>query len=232
MNKHQYVDMSLLKNQNQLSHHLAKIFSLEELEDINIDNIRLYSSIRDISEVVNSIYKKEFKSGFTFELQDIFILNRYPVIRYVSIKISKMDYYNIEIKCKNSKKLISYISIAIARAIDYLKYKDKDDDKIIKEHIIDNFAQLLSEKCTVESLEELIFVNEYIINSEECFNSDYKFNFKLDGIDFFFYSSNHLIKFGFENTFIYFPKNKIGLNQSRIIVMKALKFKKTKTPVG
>ena len=89
MNKltNNYLDISLMKNQNAIAAKLAFSFSVEELESIDISAISFIESKRDISKPVNVIYSRKFDEveDRSFEILDIFLLNTYPIVRYINI---------------------------------------------------------------------------------------------------------------------------------------------------
>ena len=159
MNTNDYSDLSLIKNQNELVTRLSKILTIEEIKQINLSNLKYNRPINDIQY---TYYEKEFKeSKKEFKIIDTLILDIYPPIRYISIKIFISNSLNIEFKYKYTKNFIKNIAMSIDKTYNYMIWKDKRDEKYYKGHIINNFSKFLS-KLNKETLEELKFIINYL----------------------------------------------------------------------
>lgn len=232
MNKSNYLDISLLKNQNLLAVKLSEYLSLDELENIDLSNVLVANSKRDISKPNNIIYTIEFESK-TVQILDIFLLDVYPIVRFIDIRILQGDYFQMDFKIKYSKKIIMYLNIVLAKAKNYIRYKFTHENSLIKSSIIENYSTILAESISMNGLEELRFVSEYIASDENIFtNPSYKFNFSIEKITFKLSAMNNILKCEFikndKSNIIYFVKDKIGLSQLGLIVEKAIKIKSKK----
>lgn len=230
MNNQTYLDLSLLKNQNTIATKLAFSFTIEELEQISIKNISFASSKRDISQPINSVYVKKFEDDKTFEILDILVINVYPPIRFINIRFIKGEYFQMDFKCKYSKKISSYLNFVIANAINFLKYRSEHDYFLIKGHIYDNFSKMLSKQISLGGLEELRFICSYFNTNTEILTSDnYSFNFTIEDVKFDLSTTPDLIRIGFEgkkkSDYIFLYRNKIGISSINLIVEKTIKIK-------
>lgn len=232
-----YLDISLMKNQNMIAAKLAFSFSIDELEKIDISAISFVGSRRDISKQTNVVYSTQFhRDGevHTFEILDIFLLNEYPISRYINIRFTRGGYFQMDYKCRYTKKVTIYLKYILAKAINFAKYRSEHDFFIIKGNIYNNFAKLLSNAISLDGLEELRFVTEYISNEEDILaKENFTHEFSIEGVLFCITTTNCLIKIWFkvENQrehSIYLYKTKIGLSSISLIVEKAIKFKLNK----
>ena len=136
----EFIDISLIKIQNELAFHIANLLSVDELEEI----MRQCTIDKDYKRKVNSsqtiLFNIEFedKSIIIFDILDI---NKFPTNRYIHIKFKFGNSIQYNIKCKNYKKAVIYFKEIIARAINFLKYRNKEDRAIIKTNIINNFSK-------------------------------------------------------------------------------------------
>lgn len=232
MNKYNYLDISLLKNQNFLAVKLSEYLSLNELENINLSNVIVANSKRDISKPNNIIYDLELESK-SVQILDIFLLDIYPIVRFIDIRILQGDYFQMDFKLKYSKKIILYLNIVLAKAKNYIRYKFTHENSLIKGSIIGNYSSILADSLSMNGLEELRFVSEYITTDENVFaDPSYKFNFSIEKINFKLSAISNILKCEFikdnKSNIIYFVRDKIGLSQLGLIVEKAIKIKSKK----
>lgn len=225
MNKKNYLDISLLKNQNMVAVRFAELFSPEELETFDFYNEELNK--RDISKPIHTIFSKTFEDR-SIEITDTILLQLYPVERLFSIKFSKGNYFQMEIKFNHTRKFMDYMEIIIAKAINFAKYKNKHDDFIVKKNIINNFAKLLCKETNLEILKELKYVSDYLSNCDDIItDSNFKLDFSIENIKFLISVTNNLIKFSFKKNeeyhYITFIKNKIGVSSITLVIEKATK---------
>lgn len=230
MDKQPYLDISLMKNQNFIALKLADMFSLEELEILEFENINIAPSKRDISEPINTVYEVYFEGNRVVQVLDIFLLNVYPIVRFVNLRLIDNGAFQMDFKCKHSKKVCGYLAIILAKAINYSKYKSKTDIQYIKNNIITNFSTLLANSMSLGGLEELRFISEYINNEDKVLtDSHFEFKFKIENVDFKMTCTPYLIKYQFtkdgKTEYIYLQKNKIGIASCSLIIEKALQTK-------
>ena len=233
MNKltNNYLDISLMKNQNVIAAKLAFSFSVEELESIDISAISFIESKRDISNPVNVIYSRKFDEieDRSFEILDIFLLNTYPIVRYINIRFTRGGYFQMDYKCRYTKKISTYLKYVIARAINFRNYRSEHDFFIVKGNIYNNFAKLVSDTISLNGLEELRFVCDYL-STKSPILTDKNFSYKcqIEGFDFSIDTTDCLLKIGFVDKmgkfhYIYLYRTRIGLSSVNLIVEKAIK---------
>ena len=235
MNKltNNYLDISLMKNQNAIAAKLAFSFSVEELESIDISAISFIESKRDISKPVNVIYSRKFDEieDRSFEILDIFLLNTYPIVRYINIRFTRGGYFQMDYKCKYTKKISTYLKYILARAINFRNYRSEHDFFIVKGNIYTNFARLVANTVSLNGLEELRFVCDYLSSKSPILtDKGYYYTCQIEGINFSINTTDCLLKIGFvdkENKFhyIYLYRTRIGLSSMSLIVEKAIKLK-------
>lgn len=226
-----YLDMSLLKNQNCIAVKLSHFFTVEELEQIDFTGVDIAKSKRNLSKAITIAHEKEFKESHTsIALIDTLLIDVYPASRYLDLRIIKDNNFQMDFRCQYSKKITSYLNIIISKAINFSKYRNKQDVVFIKGHILDNFAAAITKVLTLNGLKEIRFVSEYINSDNSIFaEKDYKFEFIVEEITFCISANQDLIKFmfstGTESDYIYFIKNKIGITSISLIIEKAIKAK-------
>lgn len=230
MDKQNYLDISLLKNQNMIAVKLAENYSVEELEQINFSSIVLFESKRDISKPINIIYESEFAENRKIQLLDIFLLDAYPIIRFINLRILQSDYFQMDFKCKFNKKILNYLDIIVAKAVNFLKYKSKYDAKLIKNNIINNFASILANSMSLGGLEEIRFISEYVNADESILTQEnFVFDFSIENVKFHVTANDSLIRFSFiandKEEYIRVNRNKIGVSSISLIIEKAIKIK-------
>lgn len=231
-----YLDMSLLKNQNCIAVKLSHFFTVEELEQIDFTGVDIAKSKRNLSKTTTIAYEKEFKESHTsIALIDTLLIDVYPVSRYLDLRIIKDNNFQMDFRCQYSKKINSYLNIIISKAINFSKYRNKQDIVFIKGHILDNFAAAITKVLTLNGLKEIRFVSEYINSDNSIFaEKDYKFEFIVEENTFCISANQDLIKFmfssGTESDYIYFIKNKIGIASISLIIEKAIKAKQKEEP--
>lgn len=229
MNNKKYLDISLLKNQNIIALKFSELFSVEELETFDFNNSEI-SSKRDVSQPVKVVFTKEFDDR-SVQVIDTMLLDIFPSVRYIDIRFAQGDYFQLDFRCKYSKKIINHLMIIIARAINFSMHKSKQDKFIVKGNIINNFSkQLAKEVKSLDTLRELKFISEYISNNNSILiDNNFKFNFEVDGIKFKVITDANTIRFEFNKEdsihYIYFVKNKIGVSSISLIIEKAFRIR-------
>lgn len=225
--KEYYIDMSLMRNQYKVANIISGLLSLEELESL----IQLKSSFyentkRDYSIPIITIIDRDLEK-YNFKILDIVTVNKE---RFIDLRISLGKAFQIDFKMKRTKNTKYYIASACAAAINFIKYKDKYDQFIIKPNIINNFADLLSSFVDMDTLEELKYVSDLIMIDKDIIEKDSnEFKFSTNNIDFKVITDFNIIKFEFKSgdksDYIYLSKNKVGISNIALIINRAIKNK-------
>jgi len=223
-----YLDLSLIKNQNELAIKIANFFEKDELNCIDLS--KLEKSNRDIDEIQYIYYTKEFDNGKTMKIIDTLILDTFPAARYVTIRLTIGEKEQLDYKCKYSKNIIQQLNLLFAKVYNYKFWKQDKDDHIIKPHIIDEYSKTMKKNLTVEDLEEVRFVITYLINDGSIKNNnEFNYDFSIGNSEFIVESNSvGLVKFAYKNKKdanwkkIYFAKNDVGISYINLILQKAL----------
>ena len=232
-------DLSLIKSQNEIATHIGRLFTIEELEsiDIELDTFFLAGNVSNSngkSEIEISLYSIEFKNNDKnkkFEILEVIITNKNPIEIYMDIRISEGEYLDMDIKCKKDDHSIIHINTILAKALNFAKHRSFFDLFFMNKHIVDNFADKLSKKLPIEQLEELRIVAEYAISDKNILiSTDYHKEFEITGIKYIIDSWKfNMIKFQFsiDNTtdYILLPKTKIGISTISLIIEQAINLK-------
>lgn len=229
----EFVDISLVKSQNQIAVQAATYLSIKELESIDLSKV-LYSNKRDISDNCNRLYYIEFDSGISLQLLDIITIDKYPVTRFTCIRICNGNFCQVDVKCKHSKKNISYFKLIISKALNFAQYKSSNDAIIVKKNIINNFSKQISSLISKDVLERIKFLLTVISTDNSIlYNDNYQYSFTISNIKVLVnpYSSN-IIKFTILDLesniekYIFLNRDEIGLSNIHLILQKALSYKK------
>ena len=217
-------DLSLIKNQNELAIKIAKFFTIEELDDINISNV--HKKNRNLEDLQYVYYSKEFDNDKSVKLIDTLILDIFPAYRYVTIRLSIGEKEVIEYRCKFCKNIIKQLYSLFARIYNYKNWST-DIDSINKSHIINNFIKRISLDVDKETLEETKFVVAYTINNENIKNDDFNYDFSISNVDFHIESNEYQISFSYKlpnKKFnkIYFDKTDTGVSNISFIINQAI----------
>lgn len=222
-----FIDLSLVKNQNKLAKKIANFFTKDELNYIDLS--KLEPDDRDLGDIQYIYYSKTFENKKSLKIIDTLILDRYPAIRYVTIRLSIGDEEQLDYKCKYTKNIINILNVLFARIYNY-KFWGNDEDHIIKSRIMAEYANKLRSKLTNEDLEEVKFVLTYLIN-DGSIKRDNEFNYNFGiGPHQFNVSSNSvgILIFSFKEkdeinwNKIYFAKSNTGVSNIQFVVQKAL----------
>lgn len=223
----QYIDLSLTKNQNSIALFISKIFDIKELEELYcLKDIVSYSSKkRDISKSCNVIFTKEFTNDKKVKLNDMFLLDIYPVSRYINLKISSGSLYQIDLNFKYTKNIRQYIIITLSKAINFCLY-DATNIKYNKNNIINNFSKYLSNDISKKGLQDLGFIVEF--NKDKIINFDNNIlKFDIEDLNFSIITEPGIIKFQYikNNTikYIILLKDKMkNISHLSLIIQKAI----------
>lgn len=226
-NLQEYIELSLIKNQNNVAICLSEFFSIKELEKINLSNIS-YNPRENKDNIVNILYNKKFnETNHQIQILEILSNDQFPSKRYLDIRLLSGKRFQIDIKCKISRKIISYLNIIVAAALNYSNYKSEYDKVFIRKNIINNFSKEFSKDASLEALEEIKIILDYINNDGHPDN--YTYEFKIENIDMkIIFSEFGYIKLDYINTdtdihkYIYCRENKTNMSNLSLIVEKAL----------
>ena len=225
-----YIDISFAKTQNKVALRLADVFTIEELESIDL-NDAIIPEKRDISGMLIPIYIKSFKYGMkdnkVIIILDSIIEDTFPIQRFHSINVYK-GAYGVEIKCIHRENNLDYLAICIAIAINYLKYGKKDKRIISRNAINNSFSKKSLIISSQKTLKEVLFILEYLnVNNAFVVRNNYSYVFYIDNIQIkidSYYTS--CIKFSIsdekEESHIYIVKNKIDISNLFMIIESAI----------
>lgn len=222
-----FIDLSLVKNQNKLAMKLANFFTKDELNCIDLS--KLEPNDRELGEIQFIYYTKTFENKKSLKIIDTLFLDRYPAIRYVTIRLSIGDEEQLDYKCKYSKNIINILNVLFARVYNY-KFWGNNDDHIIKSRIISEYANKLSSKLSIEDLEEVKFVLTYLI-TDGSIKKDNEFYYDFGiGPHLFNITSNSvgILIFSYKEkddinwNKIFFAKNDTGVSNIQLVIQKAL----------
>jgi hypothetical protein len=224
----EYIDLSLVKNQNELAIMIANFFDKDEIRVIDLSKLEKVNL--DLDEMQYIYYNKKFEGGKSIKIIDTLILDRFPAARYVTIRLEIGEMVQLDYKCKYNKKIIEQLNILFARIYNYKYWKRDDDDHIIKSHIMNRYSDEMRKIFSNEELEEIKFVITYLINDGSIKNdNDFNYDFGIGGYEFNIESNPvDLVKFSYKdkkdvywNT-IFFIKNDTGISNILLLIQEAL----------
>ena len=223
-----YLDLSLIKNQNDLAVKIANFFDKDELNLIDLS--KLEKTNRDVNEIQFIYYNKSFENGKSIKIIDTLILDSYPAARYVTIRLSFGDIEQLDYKCKYSKNIIIYLNQLFARVYNYKFWKRKDDDHIIKPHIMKEYSNKMRADLSSEELEEIRFVYTCLIDDGDIKNhSEFNYDFSIGNYDFNILSNSvGIIQFSYRGkkdiywNKIMFQKTDTGVANINLLIQQAL----------
>jgi len=214
-----YINLSYIKDQNELAVNLSNLFSIDELINIKLEEINLKP--RDINKIEEIYYEKEFtESKKVFKIIDIMILDNYPAKRYIVLRISIKNKVQIDFKCRYSKNIIKYIAQTLAKCYNYLLWKNDNDTKIIKSHIMTNISNTIS-KFNID-FNELKFILNYLFIQYEN-NELLDYDFSISNYEFEVKSNKlNIVKFGFKIDdnwkYVFLQNNNITISNINFII--------------
>jgi hypothetical protein len=219
-----YINISSNRVQNIIAYQLSKIFDLDELKLINISDIK-YPPKREIKDTHNVFLSLQFESGNKFELVDVLLMNVYPPIRYLDIRIYRGKKVQIDLKCKYNDSILKYVDIILAKSINFSMYF-KSDVEITTSTILSNYSKELETYNSKDNLKELKFIIAY--EKDNIIEKQYYYNeFKIGETNFIISSiSNLIFKFEFKkdniSRFIFLQKNKTGIHYLNSCIINAI----------
>ena len=228
MSNNNLIDLSLVKNQNELAIKIADFFTKDEFRIIDLSQLHR-SGNRNINEIEYMYYYKRFDENKELKIIDMLLLDIYPATRYIIIRLIDGP-EQIDFKCRYTKNMVKLLNAVFVRAYNYKCWKSDEDDKIIKSKIMKNYTDKLKSDLNKEEIEEVKFVLSYLtdqgkIKNNNDFNYDFcigKFEFNLES------NSAGLIKFSYREkktiyyNSIYFIKTNTGLSNINLIIEQAL----------
>jgi hypothetical protein len=227
--------LSNLKTKYKLAINIANSFTLEELEELykEVSNFKNNKN-RDIALQEILFIDFETKYGNYFKLKDCISIDYYPPSRYELLYYGKLCFSNKTFKCIFNDRFYNDINHTIALAIDYKIYKSDNDTRFIKSNIMNSFSKELSKVFTINYLDELHIIVDYIFRNREnldCeeFNKSFIFGNIITTITI---SKYNVIKFEYtaenETKYIYFSKSSTSSLDMNIIIEKAISYKSQK----
>lgn len=219
MNDDNYINLSYIKDQNELAVNLSNLFSINELIYIKLDEVNIKP--RDINKIQEIYYEKEFsESKKVFKIIDTMILDNYPAKRYIILRITISNKIQVDFKCKYSKNIIKYIAQTLAKCYNYLLWKNDNDIKIIKSHIMGNILDIVS-KFDIDFGELKFILNYLFIQYENDGLLDY--NFSISNYDFEVKSNNlDIVRFGFKSNnewkYVFLQNNNVSISNINFII--------------
>ena len=222
------IDLSLVKNQNELAIKIANFFTRDEFKIIDLTKLHK-SENRGIDDIEYIHYYKKFNNEKELKIIDMLLLDASPVSRYIIIRLINGP-EQLDFKCYYAKNMVKLLNALFTRAYDYKCWKSDGDEKIIRSKIIKNYSDKLGSDLSKEELEEVKFVLSYLtdqgkINNNTDFNYDFgigKFEFNIESNDV------GLIRFSYKEKVtpyfnsIYFTTTETGLANINLIIEQAL----------
>ena len=223
-----YIDLSLIKNQNKLAIIISEFFDKDELDCIDLS--KLEKCNRDINEIQYIYYYKEFEDGKSIKIIDTLIMDAFPVLRFVTIRLEYNKMMRFDYRCNYSKNIINQLNLLFARVYNYKCWKADGDDHIIKSHIIKSFSDKMKKDLSSDQLEEAEFVITYLISDGSIKNdNEFDYNFSIEEFDFNILSNSvGLIKFSYKSKInsywnsIFFTKTDTGISNIALLIRQAL----------
>ena len=224
----EYIDLSLIKNQNKLAVMISNFFEKDELELIDLSKIE--KSNRDIDEIQYIYYNKKFENDRSIKIIDTLILDSFPAARYVTIRLEVGDMIQLDYKCRYNKNIISQLNALFARMYNYKNWKSEKDDHIIRSHIIQNYSNSMKKDLSSEELEEVKFIIIYLVNDGSIKNdNNFNYDFSIGNFNFNITSNPMgIVKFSYKNKKdvfwkkIFVNKNDVGISSIELMIQQAL----------
>lgn len=224
----EYIDLSLIKNQNKLAVMISDFFTKEELESIDLSKIE--KSNRDLDEIQFIYYNKQFEGGKSIKIIDTLILDSYPAARYVTVRLEIGEMVQLDYKCKYCKNIINQLNVLFGKVYNYKYWKSEKDDHIVRSHIIYNYSKNMKRDLTEEELEEVKFIIVYLVNDGSIKNdNNFDYDFSIGNFNFNIKSNPvGIVRFSYKNkkdikwNKIYVNKNDVGIASIELIIQQAL----------
>lgn len=225
----EYLDLSLQKNQNELAVKISNFFDKDEALTIDLSNLE--KANRSVDEIQYLYYTKKFPSGKEVKIIDTLLLDRFPAIRYVTIRLSYKEQEQLDYNIKFNKNILKQLNIVFAKMCNYMYWASNGDNAIIRSHILENFSKHMQLDISSETLEEAKFVINCLI-SDGSIKSDNNFvyDFSISKIDFHVESNTlGIVKFGYKLTtgviynMINFVKTDTGISYILYVLEQAQK---------
>lgn len=228
MSKINLIDLSLVKNQNELAIKIANFFTIDEFRIIDLTKLHKNGN-RNIDEIEYIYYDRALTENKRLKIIDMLLLDVYPVSRYIIIRLINGAEI-IDFRCKYSKNMVKLLNALFIRAYNYKCWRSEDDNKIIKPKIMKNYANKLKSELTPEELEEVKFVINYLVDEGKVKNNnDFNYDFSIGKFEFNIESNDvGLIRFSYKGKkdpyfySIYFTKTDTGLANINLIIEQAL----------
>lgn len=233
MKDYERVDISSVKNQNELAIQAANYFSIEDLEKINLESITLLNK-REVTDKFNTLYQVTLENDLVFQIIDVLFIEKYPVERFTYLRFKKDNEVKLDIKCRQHKSNIEFINLILSKAKNFKMHSNENDEFIVMRNLINNFSKKISNIISLETLTEIKQVTSFLsdelaildhpeekthsVHSKEC-------TVALDIIlnTFKFTVTNTETE---ESYYMYFMFNKIGLSSIHLCIEKALQYKR------
>lgn len=136
------INLSLKSSQNNIAVTAGNMFSLDKIEKIDLGKLICPSDPRARSTCGGMKYKIEFDDGSSFETDCTIDLMVVPSEHYFSIYFRK-THYDIQFKCNPNVNNSIYLSVILAKAANYIQYKNIEDRTYNFSHIVMNFSSCL-----------------------------------------------------------------------------------------
>lgn len=222
------IDLSLVKNQNELAIKIANFFTRDEFRIIDLTKLHK-SENRGIDEIEYLHYYKKLSNEKELKIIDMLLLDAHPVSRYIIIRLINGP-EQLDFKCYYTKNMIKLLNSLFIRAYNYKCWKSDGDEKIIKSKIIKNFSDKLGSDLSNEELEEIKFVLNYLTDQGKINNNtDFNYDFAIGNFEFSVESNDvGLIRFSYKEkktpyfNSIYFTSTETGLANINLIIEEAL----------
>lgn len=228
MSKINLIDLSLVKNQNELAIKIANFFTKDEFRIIDLTKLHKNGN-RNIDEIEYIYYDRALTENKRLKIIDMLLLDVYPVSRYIIIRLID-GAETLDFRCKYSKNMVKLLNALFIRAYNYKCWKSEGDERIIKPKIMKNYANKLKLELTIEELEEVKFVINYLVDEGKIKNNnDFNYDFSIGKFEFNIESNDAgLIRFSYKGkkdpyfNSIYFTKTDTGLANINLIIEQAL----------
>ena len=219
------IDLSLQSNQNKISVSLAVFFSVEELESIDVNELKCIASQMATHPCGLMEYEKKFEDGKSIKIHCTIDTECIPNTHYTSILLNDFISYQSEFRCNPNIRNPEFIALIIKRAINFQKYKNFEDTFYNKQSIVRNFSdkvmQDIGNDITVydDIKHKLLQIESlYDFSNNVTFSEEYK-EYDVDYVKIIIeHINDDIVKFSYLNTinsksdYCYFIRGHMGLD--------------------
>lgn len=226
-NKNEKLDLSIPKTQNTIAITLSRYFSLDELLQINLRQIRCAEDRSALQPCHGMEYKIDFDDDKYFAIQCTLDTSIVPPDHYIKLVMVNKD-YRTEINCNISNYNPIYLSYIVSKTSNFIQYRSEYDAFYNRRSIINNIAE--STAKVISSIKDLIKLRKgmAVIYDDKLYeergfkrtleSNQYKVEFNTDLVGIIRVDFSN----GDENKFAHLNNSEMGMNILMLIIDKAL----------